>query len=113
MRQQAPRTPTPQDRKDTIEDFALGVLLRSSSGLPLGHIGLDQLPLLVTQVGRVRFSGFHTANGHQSWLPVANFLKILIVVHLVYGERANVRALAWQGPAHLAYQHYRRLLCAT
>jgi hypothetical protein len=78
MRQQAPRTPTPQDIKDAIEDFALGVLLRSSSGLPLGHIGLNQLPLFVTQVSWVGFSGFHTANGHQSWLPVANFLNMLL-----------------------------------
>jgi hypothetical protein len=37
----------------------------------------------------------------------------LLVWHLVYGERANLRALARHGPAHLAYQHYRWLLCAT
>jgi hypothetical protein len=37
----------------------------------------------------------------------------LLVWHLVYGERANLRALARHGPAHLAYQPYRRLLCAT
>jgi hypothetical protein len=37
----------------------------------------------------------------------------LLVLHLVYGDRANLKALARHGPAHLAYQHYRRLLCAT
>jgi Transposase DDE domain len=37
----------------------------------------------------------------------------LLVLHLVYGERANLKELARHGPAHLAYQHYRRLLCAT
>jgi hypothetical protein len=37
----------------------------------------------------------------------------LLVLHLVYGERATLKALARHGPAHLAYQHYRRLLCAA
>jgi Transposase DDE domain len=37
----------------------------------------------------------------------------LLVLHLVYGSRANVRALARHGPSHLAYQHYRRLICAA
>jgi hypothetical protein len=36
-----------------------------------------------------------------------------LVLHLVYGDRANLQALARHGPAPLAYQHYRRLLCAT
>ena len=37
----------------------------------------------------------------------------LWVLHLVYGERANLKSLARHGPRHLAYQHYRRLLCAA
>jgi hypothetical protein len=37
----------------------------------------------------------------------------LLVWHLVYGERAPLKALARHGPKPLAYQHYRRLLCAT
>ena len=37
----------------------------------------------------------------------------LLVLHLVYGERAKLKELARHGPSHLAYQHYRRLLCAT
>jgi hypothetical protein len=37
----------------------------------------------------------------------------LLVLPLVYGERAHLQALARQGPAHLAYQHDRRLLCAA
>jgi hypothetical protein len=36
-----------------------------------------------------------------------------LVLHLVYGERANLKVLARHGPAHLADQHYRRLLCAA
>lgn len=36
----------------------------------------------------------------------------LLVLHIIYGERAHWQALARQGPAHLAYQQYRRLLCA-
>lgn len=37
----------------------------------------------------------------------------LLVLHIVYGHRANVQALARYGPGALAYQHYRRLFCAT
>jgi hypothetical protein len=37
----------------------------------------------------------------------------LLVLDILYGERANLQALARHGPAHLAYQHYRRLLCAA
>jgi hypothetical protein len=37
----------------------------------------------------------------------------LVVRHLVYGDRATVTELSRRGPAHLAYQHYRRRLCAT
>ena len=59
MGQQAPRTATTQDIQESIEHFGLGVVLRSPSVLGLGHIRLDQLPLLVAQVGRVRLTGFH------------------------------------------------------
>ena len=62
MRQQTPRTPTPHDIEDRIENFALGVLLGAPSALGLGHIGLKQRPFLVAQVSRVRFSGFHTSS---------------------------------------------------
>jgi len=37
----------------------------------------------------------------------------LLVGHLIYGQRATLKALARHGPAHLAYQHYRRLLYAA
>ncbi len=37
----------------------------------------------------------------------------LLVLPLVYGDRANLKELRRHGPAHLAYQHYRRLLCAA
>jgi hypothetical protein len=37
----------------------------------------------------------------------------LLVLHLVYGERANLKELSRHGPGHLASQHYRRLLCAA
>ncbi len=59
MGPQTPRTPTTQEIKDAIQDCAFGVLLPSPSGLGLGHIGWDQLPLFVAQVNRGRFSGFH------------------------------------------------------
>jgi hypothetical protein len=37
----------------------------------------------------------------------------LLVWHLVYGERANLKALARHDPPHLASQQYRRLLGAA
>jgi hypothetical protein len=37
----------------------------------------------------------------------------LLVLHLVHGDRANLKELSRYGPVHLAYQHYRRLLCAA
>jgi uncharacterized protein (DUF2249 family) len=37
----------------------------------------------------------------------------LLVLPLLYGERANLKALARHGPRPLAYQHSRRLLCAA
>jgi hypothetical protein len=37
----------------------------------------------------------------------------LLVLHLAYGERANLNAWARHGPGHLAYHRYRRLLCAA
>jgi hypothetical protein len=37
----------------------------------------------------------------------------LLVLHIVYGHRANVYAFSRHGPGSLAYQHSRRLLCAT
>jgi Transposase DDE domain len=37
----------------------------------------------------------------------------LLGLPLVYGERANLKALARHGPEHLASQHYRRVLCAV
>jgi hypothetical protein len=66
---------------------------------------LTCLPRRVSQCLRVLGPGFH----HRHHLV----FSWLLVVPLVYGERANLRALARHGPAPLAYQHYRRLLCAT
>ena len=37
----------------------------------------------------------------------------LLGLHLGSGDRANLKALSRHGPAHLAYQHYRRLLCTV
>ena len=60
MRQQAPGTSTADDIKDAVQDFALRVLRRSPAALGLRDIGLEQFPLIIADVGRVRVSGFHT-----------------------------------------------------
>jgi hypothetical protein len=36
-----------------------------------------------------------------------------LVLPLGYGYRANLQAVAQHGPGHLAYQPYRRLVCAA
>jgi hypothetical protein len=37
----------------------------------------------------------------------------LLVLHLIYGDRVNTKALSRHGSVPLAYQPYRRLLCAA
>jgi hypothetical protein len=68
-------------------------------------MSLTCLPRRVSQCLRVLGPCFR--HRHQlvfSWL---------LVWPLVYGERANLKAFARHGPQHLAYQQYRRLLCAA
>jgi Transposase DDE domain len=68
-------------------------------------MSLTCLPRRVSQCLRVLGPCFR--HRHQlvfSWL---------LVWPLVYGERAHLKALARHGPAPLAYQPYRRLLCAA
>jgi hypothetical protein len=68
-------------------------------------MSLTCLPRRVSQCLRVLGPCFH----HRHHL----IFSWLLVLHLVYGERANLKALARHGPSHLAYQHSRRLLCAA
>jgi hypothetical protein len=68
-------------------------------------MSLTCLPTCVLQYLRVMGPCFR--HRHQlvcSWL---------LVLHVVFGDRANMKALARHGPNHLTYQHYRRLLCAA
>src|SRR5919109_577038 len=68
-------------------------------------MSLTYLPRGVCQCLRVLGPCFH----HRHHLV----FSWLVVRHLVYGDRATVTELSRRGPAHLAYQHYRRRLCAT
>jgi Transposase DDE domain len=68
-------------------------------------MSLTCLPRCVSQCLRVLGPGFR----HRHQLV----FRWLLVLHLLYGERATLKALARRGPAHLGYQHYRRLLCAA
>ena len=68
-------------------------------------MALTCLPQRVSQYLRVLGPCFrHRHHLAFSWL---------LVLHLLYGDRANLKALARHGPQHLAYQHCRRLLCAA
>lgn len=66
---------------------------------------LTCLPRCVSECLRVLRPGFR----HRHHLAFSG----LLVLHLGYGERANLKGLARHGPVHLAYHHYRRLLCAA
>jgi hypothetical protein len=68
-------------------------------------MSLTGLPTCVSQCLRVLGPCFR--HRHQlvfSWL---------LVLHLISGEQANLKALARHGPGHLASHHDRRLLCAA
>ena len=68
-------------------------------------MSLTCLPTCVSQCLRVVGPCFrHRHHLVFSWL---------LGLHLISGERANLKALARHGPGHLAYHHYRRLLCAA
>jgi hypothetical protein len=68
-------------------------------------MSLTRLPHSVSQGLRVLGPWFrHRHHLVFSWL---------LVLHLVYGDRANLKELSRHGPAHLAYRHYRRLLCTA
>jgi Transposase DDE domain len=66
---------------------------------------LTCLPRCVSQCLRLLGPCFH----HRHHLV----FRWLLVLHLLYGDRANLKELSRHGPGHLAYQHYRRLLCAA
>jgi hypothetical protein len=66
---------------------------------------LTCLPRRVSQCPRVLAPCFH----HRHHLV----FSWLLVRHLGDGDRANVKALSRHGPAHRAYRHYRRRLCAS
>ncbi len=76
MRQQAPGTPTTEEIKNGVQDFPFGILLGSAPRL-LRHIGGDQRPFLVSEVGRVRGSGVHAPDGNRPYLAIASFLNTL------------------------------------
>lgn len=57
----APRTAAAGNIEEASEDFALGVFLRSPPGFGLGHIGWNQFPFGVAEVGRIGFAGRHGA----------------------------------------------------
>jgi hypothetical protein len=66
---------------------------------------LTCLPRCVSQCLRVLGPCFHPRHHLVfSWL---------LGLPLVHGDRANLKERSRHGPAHLAYQHYRRLLCAA
>jgi hypothetical protein len=60
MGQQTPRTTAAEDRKNRVQDFALRIFLGSPTRPGGRDQRLNQHPLSVTEVGRVRFAGFHT-----------------------------------------------------
>ncbi len=77
MGEHTPGAATAQQIEDGIEDLPLGIFLRPSSRFRLGHEMLDQVPFFISQVGRIRLSGFHAPEDTQSRLAHASFLDTL------------------------------------
>ena len=78
MGQQAPGAAAAQDIEDGVQDFPFGILLWAAPRLGCGHIGGNQRPFLVSEVGRVRCSGCHAANGNAPYSVIASFLNTLL-----------------------------------
>ena len=69
MGQQPPGTTGPRHIGKGIEDFALGVFLWLSARFGCWHIGFNQRPFAVCEIGRVRLSRFHTPQSTLSPFP--------------------------------------------
>ena len=59
MGQQTLRTATTENIEDRVQNFALQICLRSAAWFGGGDQMLNQRPFAVTEVGWVRFAGFH------------------------------------------------------
>ena len=77
MWEHAPRTPRPQEIEDPIQDLALGIRLRTSPRFRLWHQMFDQLPFVISEVGRVWLSRVHALNDTRVQLANASFLDTL------------------------------------
>jgi hypothetical protein len=77
MRQHAPRTATPQQIDDPIEDFPPGVSFRASPRFGVGHQMFDQVPFTVTQIrlGMVVVRSY--PDDTRSYLATVDFLDML------------------------------------
>src|SRR2546421_4965188 len=56
-----PRTAGAQDIQDRIDNFPLGILLRSATGLSGRNQWCENLPFTIIEIGGIGLSGFHTA----------------------------------------------------
>jgi hypothetical protein len=74
---QAPGAATAQKIQDAIEAFPFGLLLWTAPRLGGRHIGDDQCPFLVSQISRIRFSGFHASHGNPVSSATASLLTTL------------------------------------
>ena len=77
MGEQAPGTPRPQEIEDPMQDFALGKRLRTSPRFRLWHQTFDQLPFVISEVGRVWLSRVHALNDTRVQLANASSLDTL------------------------------------
>ena len=79
MREHAPGTPRPQEIEDPIQDLALGIRLRTSPRFRLWHQMFDQIPFVISEVGRVWLSRVHALHDTRVQLANASFLDTLLV----------------------------------
>jgi hypothetical protein len=77
MGQQPPRTAAAHDGENAVEDVPFGVCLGSASRFGRWYQMLEQIPFFVAEVGRIRFSGFHTPEDNPVWESATSFLNTL------------------------------------
>ncbi len=77
MGYQPPRTAAAHDIEDAVQDLPLGVLLGPAPRFGFRHQMFDQIPFFVAEVGRIRFSGFHTPEDNPTCESATSFLNTL------------------------------------
>src|SRR5918995_2744032 len=88
VREQAPSTPAPEHVEDGVQELSGLVCSGTSAGFCLGDQGLEDLPFIVGEIGRIGSSGAHEIEAPSR-----------------YGSRILLLQTASQTPSELDFSH--------